>query len=513
MSTLSILSLVVIGLAALVMNYKNLGKYIDFLNVMFFTTIVLALGNLEGEVFQEGGKMLGYVLIVHTVIQFFGSKIPFLRKSYVRIALPLVGMLVFFGMHGSTTLVDAGFTFSLSDKLILVGAILAVLAYEVGALKAQIFAKLFGISQDKVTHAVVLVVVSIIVFMELFTGAGMGLLIASAGYLWSSFYRDSNEKQLNYSFWGLVVAAPILRLSELNEVHFLLGKVLEGVFLGASAVVILRAFLGAQKRVLLSAVLGNTLGLLLLFVLLWLGTVYTGIGGMDAFIGGFIGFSVANALISKETESVTFFALLLAGGMTLPGLLVNEELKAFEATLEKTMVTTEEEKGPTILPLAEIAGSYEVVKENSLVSFQLGPKGAVTKGAIKDFSGKITISETLSASTFDIELPVVNLTTFISMRDKEVWGKNYLNADAFPKMRFKSNELVPVDGQPETFRANGTFEMLGVKKELSLNVQRIEEEGKKVLIGQGEIDRRRFGMKADDKEGNIVVFNFKVELK
>lgn len=513
MSTLSIVSLVLIGIAALAVNIKKMGKFTDFLNLVLFCTLILGLGSLEGEVFNGEGKVLGYVLIIHTVLQFLIGRIKLLRKPFLRVMVPILGMIVFFLMDGEMSLNDAGFKFSLSDKLVLVGAILAVLAYEIGTLKAKVLGSLFGLESEKVAHAVVLVIVGIVVFMELFAGAGMGLLIASAGYLWSTFYRDANEKQVNYTFWALVAAAPILRLSDVVEVQFLLGKVLEGVFLGAAAVLIVNVFSSATRRIVASNIVGNILGILLLFVLLWLGTIYTGIGGMDAFLGGFIGFAVANALIGKETESATFFAWLLAGGLLIPGLLVNEELKEFEKTLETITDESSEEKGPTVLPLDEITGNYEVVKETSLVSFQLGPKGAVTKGAVRNFDGKISIAEDLMKSSFDIEMPVVNLTTFISMRDKEVWGKNYLNSDAFPKMRFKSNELVALENEANTYQANGTFEMLGVKKDLSLTVKRIEEDGKKVLTGQGEIDRRQFGMKADDKEGNIVEFTFKVELK
>ena len=79
-------------------------------------------------------------------------------------------------------------------------------------------------------------------------------------------------------------------------------------------------------------------------------------------------------------------------------------------------------------------------------------------------------------------------------------------------MRFKGAQMTATEKENE-FELTGSFEMLGVKKDQKVRVHRIEEDGKIVLVGSGEVDRRDFGMADDPREGNIVEFDFKVELK
>ena len=54
--------------------------------------------------------------------------------------------------------------------------------------------------------------------------------------------------------------------------------------------------------------------------------------------------------------------------------------------------------------------------------------------------------------------------------------------------------------------------MLGVTKVIVVSLQRIDLNGRKILIGSGKIDRTLFGMTPDASEGNLVSFNYQVEL-
>ena len=54
--------------------------------------------------------------------------------------------------------------------------------------------------------------------------------------------------------------------------------------------------------------------------------------------------------------------------------------------------------------------------------------------------------------------------------------------------------------------------MLGVTKKVKVSLQRIDLNGRKILIGSGTIDRTQFGMAPDASEGNVVEFNYQVEL-
>ena len=55
--------------------------------------------------------------------------------------------------------------------------------------------------------------------------------------------------------------------------------------------------------------------------------------------------------------------------------------------------------------------------------------------------------------------------------------------------------------------------MLGVTRKTKVSLQRIDLNGRMILIGSGKIDRTQFGMTPDASEGNVVTFNYQVELK
>jgi hypothetical protein len=56
--------------------------------------------------------------------------------------------------------------------------------------------------------------------------------------------------------------------------------------------------------------------------------------------------------------------------------------------------------------------------------------------------------------------------------------------------------------------------MLGVVKNIAVQVKYIGKSinGKPILVGKSSLDRTEFGMKPDPKEGNVVDFEFSVEL-
>ena len=64
---------------------------------------------------------------------------------------------------------------------------------------------------------------------------------------------------------------------------------------------------------------------------------------------------------------------------------------------------------------------------------------------------------------------------------------------------------------------NGNFTMIGVSKPLPVQMKFIETKTtdgiqRHILVGKAKIDRTKFGMTPDSKEGNIVDFEFRVEI-
>jgi polyisoprenoid-binding protein YceI len=141
----------------------------------------------------------------------------------------------------------------------------------------------------------------------------------------------------------------------------------------------------------------------------------------------------------------------------------------------------------------------------------LGPKGGITKGAIKQFSGTVRIDATLEKSLFDVLLPLNQLTTFNAYRDESLVEEAYFNVAKFPDMRYEAKSLSVVN---DALTLNGYFTLRGVKLPLNVEVKYVgkSESGAPVIVGKSTIDRTKHGMKPDAKEGNVVDFEFRAEL-
>jgi len=231
-------------------------------------------------------------------------------------------------------------------------------------------------------------------------------------------------------------------------------------------------------------------------------------------------FSAHFSVFPKFRLADLLFCFIISGGLFFGPMIINEEEQAL-TQLSVTEKSDNSEKTEEVdlfelkgISLDSIVGTYTINEKTVQLTFQLGPKGGVTKGAIKSFSGQIEIKKDLERSTFEIELPVANLTTFNSGRDESIFEKEYFNLEKFPSMYFSSKHLTKKD---DSYELDGQFTMLGVKKPLKVELRYIgmfDSNGSKVpvLIGKSSIDRTQFGMQPDSKEGNIVDFEFKVEL-
>jgi polyisoprenoid-binding protein YceI len=268
--------------------------------------------------------------------------------------------------------------------------------------------------------------------------------------------------------------------------------------------------------------LGLFLVLSVLFGILLLFTQKSDLGGMDAFIGALVGISITLSLFPTFLLAETLAAFVIAGGIFFGPMLINQEEKAaLNLSVSSPKEIGSKNKIPEVSPfelkgvsLDSIIGLYQIDPTTAKLNFQLGPKGGITKGAFKSFSGEINITSSIQNTTFSIQLPLSKLTTFNKYRDESLLAPEYFGADKFPEMTYKSASL---SSKEDSYELKGKFTMLGVSKDLPIQMKYIgmvESNGKKVpvLIGKSSIDRTMFGMKPDSKEGNVVAFEFKVEL-
>jgi len=498
-----------IGLAAFFLQLKENFRFVDFIHFLVF-------GGVATLFLTEAGQYdVGVVLSLLGVVaaNYVVAQVKFMRKDYLRAVVPLISLIIYaFLLRGRITNFMEEESLVI-NKFLVVGGIIAAISHELIKMKIVILNKLFGDVEEKdMMKALQLLFVGIALFMGMFQSGAIGLLIITAIHLSSSFYRNEEEKGgASVSLMTLAAIPFLLFCSEEMSVELLSGDVLEGIFFGAFSLYFIKKLWYAKQRKTAMIVLGYLLVLALSFGLLFLYTMYANMGGMDAFIGLLVGFAITQALVGKGYVGAGLLSFLLIGGIALPSFMVNEEQADFESLVTTEIVDKNGDVAkPVILPLGEISGSYAIVNDASRISFTLGEKGE-TKGAFKQVGGTVVITDEVENSKFDIQLEMTNFTTFNKYRDESLLSDEYFDAEKFPKMVYSGNKLV--EKGENTWEIQGKFTMLGITKDVNVSVKRLELGDKKVLIGSGEIDRTLFGMTPSATEGNVVSFDFQIELK
>lgn len=505
MGIIEILGLAFIGIGAFVLQLKKDFRFVGFLNLLLAITTILFLKHFVNESAQEQL----YALIAILGLNFVAAQIKFFQKAGIRVLIPLISFGAYFFIFKIESITILGEEYTTANKFVIAGILLSLLAFEFGAIKEFTLKKIFkGLETAEIVKSVMICFMAFSVFLGGFASASFGLLLVSSAFITSSFYRSDESKSYGVSFLTLSVLTALLSLTGETEVNLLGSDVLEGLFIGVFGAYFIGQLWEVTNRFVLFVgyflLIGFSVGLL------FLQKIYGQMGGMDAFIGIFIGTSVVNLIKGKEYVGQTIFSLLLIIGSVLPSTL-NIKVEKLDEETEITEISEviEEEIPPTILSLKELSGAYQLNPYNSKIDFYLGRKGE-TKGKFSNVSGEFIFEDNIENSSFSIELKMTNFTTFNSFRDQSLMGDDYFKVDNFPIMTFKGKKIIDLGNNQ--YEIEGKFMMLGVAKDLKVSLSGIEKDGKSILIGKGKIDRREFGMAPSATEGNIVSFEYEVEL-
>ena len=97
-----------------------------------------------------------------------------------------------------------------------------------------------------------------------------------------------------------------------------------------------------------------------------------------------------------------------------------------------------------------------------------------TKGEISNVTAKIIIdSSNVSNSIIEGELDINNLTTSNGIRDKHLKSKTYFHTKEYPKIKFKSQEVIINKSSNDSIApisCKGTLYMKGFKKKVTFNL-------------------------------------------
>jgi polyisoprenoid-binding protein YceI len=168
-----------------------------------------------------------------------------------------------------------------------------------------------------------------------------------------------------------------------------------------------------------------------------------------------------------------------------------------------------------LLPAAAPAG-WDLDVRNSAVRFKttiylVNP----VRGSFERFSGKVVYDERdVTRSSADIEIDVSSIRTGIGLRDKDLRGARFFDAEKFPTAAFRSKSVEKLpDGR---LRVTGDLTMHGVVREVALDVEAPSApakgaDGKDHVVGKATatISRKAFGMGgligSDEVEISVVV--------
>lgn len=508
MEIIEIIGLLLIGVAAFTLQIKKNFRFVGFLNLLIALSVVLFFKQFAEEESQP--QLYGILALLGA--NFVFAQIKALQKPVIRVIVPLLSFGMYFYYFNESSIIILSEEYMTINKFIVSGVLLSLLAFELGTLKELAIKKIVkGLDLADIVKSVTILFMAFAIFLGGFASASFGLLLIASAFVIASFYRDDESKGYGVSFLTLSVLGGVLSLTGDTEVNLIAGDVLEGLFIGVFGAYFINQLWQTTSKFILF------IGYLLLFGfsagLLFLQTIYGQMGGMDAFVGVIIGTAIVNIIKGKEYVGQTIFVLLLLVGSTFPSLL-NIQAEIVETEIIEN-VNSKEEIIEEVIPLktidlSQLKGMHELNPTSSNVLFTLGKKGE-TKGKFTNVSGEFIFGEEITSTSFSIELKMENFTTFNSFRDQSLMGDEYFKTDKFPIMTYKGNKL-EVIGENQ-YEITGKFMMLGVAKELKVTLTGAEKDGKNILLGKGKIDRRDFGMSPSATEGNIVSFEYEVQLR
>jgi polyisoprenoid-binding protein YceI len=89
-------------------------------------------------------------------------------------------------------------------------------------------------------------------------------------------------------------------------------------------------------------------------------------------------------------------------------------------------------------------------------------------GRFTEFSGRIEISEEVHRSRVDAVISAASIDTGNGMRDKHLRSPDFLDADRFPEITYRSIGLTPAG--PDRWTVHGRLSMHGVERPVDLNL-------------------------------------------
>jgi polyisoprenoid-binding protein YceI len=474
--------------------------------IALFCNVAIIGGNFTFTITSISALILNFLLGI-----FNSSKV--LNRQLIGVAICSIPIM----FSWAVTINVQDYEFSIGPihlMLILYGGLIHLMS----ELKIKIINRFIkNIDSEAARLAIQLILLGIGIYVGSFFASYFGILLIGIGASASSF--QTRDFRITLLILTYVIFAFFITKQNIEVVDISLGKILFGFIVGIFSILCFNMFTSGEKVNLTNLLFPALLQAILISIIIWLGTQKTDLGGFDAYLASLFGMLTAQLFTGTFIKNLFVIVFSLTIGVNFTVLLKTDadaknQVLNLPASVTKNQTGEKQENDPFNIPgkkIEEIIGNYKIDDSNSELTFQLGPKGGITKGAIKLFSGQINFTKSPEKSQFIVNLPVKNLTTFNGYRDESLMEASYFNVAKFPKMNYQSKTLTVKD---DYYIISGDFEMLGIKQKVDVNIKYMgkNENGNPILIGKSSLDRTLFGMQPDPKEGNVVEFQFNIQL-
>jgi polyisoprenoid-binding protein YceI len=512
----------VLALTALVFAWKKNNHFNGLLAFFFASLVLLFLApGFSSETNGENGNLLIAFGISILAVNWILSQL--IHQKW-RIFIPFLTSLSFLYFGGKQFIFDEyELFFSKSDALLLpiIGAILPVLMYW----KASFLCKFLGVKEADLARVISAFGLGILILTGFVFGQWFGIALIGIGYLSSHFYLKS-EHELRFStslaLFAVVFVAHHIHQTGLSTEVILHGATLIGFFTGMATVGILSIYsFSTEKRSVFGQLILVFIPLLASMAFIFSEVMKEHTGGISAWMGIVLALAMGSFWIKKLHENTYLFYLSISvviGLIAAPFFKPNAALEMKNPKLDVVKSSSSGEESNILalegIDLSTVTGDWKINSKSSKVSFELGPKGTRTKGLFEAIEGKISIQDPLDQTKFEIVLPLLGLTTFNDYRDQSLMSAAYFDAPKYPTITFKSNSI---EQKNDVYVLTGDFTMRGITKSMQIQLKAAasgEENGKQylILVGKSSVDRTAHGMTPDAKIGNVVDFEFEVEL-
>jgi len=505
MNPFILVSFVTLGLVGIFLQLKREFKIVDFFYLLLFTITSIWASSF----YSNSSPVYGLIAIV--ALNYSASYISIFRKKALKSIVPFLTLILFALYFKDDVIEVLGDSYAFVNMFLILGALISIFAFHITVVKGHVLRKLMvGLSASEVSELVFIMLTGFTTFLGFFAASSFGVLVITAFALSTSFYYAENTRAVSLSLLAMMTLPLLGSLSGITEVNLLGGDVLEGVFFGVFGAYLISKTTRSRNSSVGGVVVAYLVVILFITALLLLELLYSKMGGMDAFIGAIFGISVVALFVEEKHGLGALFAILIAIGSYAPQFMINNELLEFEATTQGER----EEKGELkqqdeYLKLSNLTGDFEFIKDSSNVSFVLGAEGE-THGAFKSISGTIVLNQDVRKSTLSVRLDLDDFTTFNGFRDGSLMEESYFHQAKYPTLSYTSLSMEKIDAF--TYKVSGNFEMLGVLQPVEVTLKWMDINGVNVLVGEGVLDRTLFGMSPSATEGNIVSFNYRVQL-